>query len=457
MNRFVGFDQVRALLVSHVDNAGISRVKALPHARLLTASTHGVTNSNSVGFLFSVDDHLNATPALDPIVGDVRGIADLSAVAMLDAESGLAWAPADLYALDGSPHPTCTRSALRRVIDDADDARLGFTIGFELECTVFRDAPAPVPALRAEPAPDAPTPATTGPAYSTRSLLEVEAFALAAVDALEFAGVTVQQFHPEFGTGQLEFAFAPQDPLRAVDELVLARVVLTRVARNHGLRISFAPVPIIGGSSNGCHVHLSAAREGRRNVFAEPAGPLGVSDEGGRIIAGILDRLEEGVALLGGSVLSFTRLRPHSWAGADLCWGPANREAAIRYVPGQAGMGAEQANIEVKPVDGAANPYLAVAAILASALDGLARVAVPPKPVTVDPSTLTAAQRRARGIRSLPADLGSALDRLDASEFFRGVFGDVLLDAYLATRRHEWEEYGSRSPEGVADLVRWRY
>ncbi|GGI45914.1 glutamine synthetase [Agromyces flavus] len=449
MNRFVGFDQVRALLVSHVDNAGISRVKALPHGRLLSASTYGVTNSNSVGFLFSVDDHLNATPALDPIVGDLRGIADLSAVAMLDADSGLAWAPADLYALDGSPHPTCTRSALRRVIDDADDSRLGFTVGFELECTVFRDEPMTTSG--------APTPATTGPAYSTRSLLEVESFALAAVDALEFAGVTVQQFHPEFGTGQLEFAFAPQDPLRAVDELVLARVVLTRVARAHGLLISFAPVPIIGGASNGCHVHLSAAREGRRNVFAEPAATHGVSEEGGRIIAGILDRLEEGVALLGGSVLSFTRLRPHSWAGADLCWGPANREAAIRYVPGQAGMGAEQANLEVKPVDGAANPYLAVAAILASAFDGVAREAVPPKPVTVDPSTLTAAQRRGRGIRSLPADLGSALDRLEASQFFRGVFGDVLLDAYLATRRHEWEAYGERPPEEVAELVRWRY
>ena len=118
-------------------------------------------------------------------------------------------------------HPTCTRSALRRVIDDADDARIGFSIGFEIECSVFTGDDRAGDADTA-----APTPATTGPAYSTRSMLELETFALAAVDALELAGVAVQQLHPEFGAGQLEFALAPQDPLRAVDELVLRAITV---------------------------------------------------------------------------------------------------------------------------------------------------------------------------------------------------------------------------------------
>jgi len=444
MNGSVRFSDVRALLVCHIDNAGISRVKVLPHRRLLSASTHGVTISNSVGMLFSVDDHLNSTPALDPVVGDLRGIADLSAMAIIDADAGLAWAPAELTSLDSKVHPTCQRSALRRVVEDAADAHLEFTIGFELECTLFRSTP------------DGPVPATSSPAYSTRSQLELESFSLAALAALEAADVPVDQMHPEFGHGQFEFAFAPRDPVRAVDELALARVVLTRVASAQGLMISFAPVPIVGGSTNGCHVHLSATRGGR-NLFADATSQHGFTEDGGRMIAGILDRLEEGVALLCGSVLSFTRLRPHSWAGADICWGPANREAAIRYVRGQAGMGAEQSNIEIKPTDAAANPYLAVAAIIAAAVDGVARAAVPPKPVTVDPSTLTAARRRAAGVRPLPADLGSALQGLESSEFYRGVFGDVLVDAYVATRRHEWEAYGELDAEAVADAVRWRY
>ncbi|WP_353826551.1 glutamine synthetase family protein [Agromyces sp. SYSU T0242] len=447
MNRSVRFDDIRALLVCHVDNAGISRVKVLPHRKLLSASTHGVTISNSVGVLFSVDDHLNATAHVDPVVGDLRGIADTSSMAMLDREARLAWAPADLFSLDGSPHPTCQRTALRRIVDDAEDARLTFVVGFELECTVFRPS-----SVEGEP----PVPATTGPAYSTRALLEIESFAFAALEALDVAGVPVDQMHPEFGAGQLEFAFAPRDPLAAVDDLALARVVLTRVAQHHGLMVSFGPVPIVGGSTNGCHVHVSARRDGR-NVFADPKAKLAVTPVGANMIAGILDRLEEGVALLGGSVLSFHRLRPHAWAGADVCWGEGNREAAIRFVPGQAGMGAEQSNIEVKPVDGAANPYLAVAAIIAAAVDGVARDATPPKPVRVDPSTLTAAQRRTAGIRPLPADLGSALHRLQSSEFYRGVFGDVLVDAYVAVRQHEWEAYGEHVPDDVAELVRWKY
>ncbi|MBM7505953.1 glutamine synthetase family protein [Agromyces aurantiacus] len=461
MNRAVRFDDIRALAVSHIDLAGVARVRVLPHRRLLSASTHGVTISNSVGFLFSVDDHLSRTPALDPVVGDVRGIADISSMALLDAESGLAWAPADLYALDGTVHPACTRSALRRVVDDAQDARLTFSVGFELECTVFR---APVPAAWGAAGTDEVgetmryLPATSGPASSTRALIEVEAFGLGALAALEFAGVPVEQFHPASGDGRLEFALAPRDALTAVDDLALARVVLTRVAQAHGLRISFAPVPIVGEATNGCHVHLSARREGR-NVLAEPAprGRHGLGVDGGRMVAGILDRLDDGIALLGGSVLSFARLRPASWSGAAVCWGPGNRETAVRFVPGQAGMAAEQANLEIRPADGAANPYLAVAAILAAALDGITREAVPPKPVTVDPGTLTAAQRRARGIRSLPADLGTALDRLASSGFHRRVLGDVLVDAYVATRRNEWEAFGGLAPEAVAEAVRFRY
>ena len=450
----VDLGEVRALMVTHLDNAGIARAKVLPAAALGSAATHGVTISNSVGMLFSVDDYLNETPQLDAVVGDLRGIPDLSALAMLDPATGLAWAPADLHALDGAVHPACTRSALRRVVADAADAGFAFRVGFELECTLFRGT-------RAEP-----VLANDGPGYSARAVLELEAWMLDSLAALETAGVPVSQLHPEFGNGQLEFAFAPRDPITAVDQLALARIVLTRVANAHGLRVSFAPVPIAGGSTNGCHVHLSATRHGRALFAASDVIPGVVAphdatstftEDGGRMIAGILDRLDEGVALLGGSVLSFRRLQPHSWAGADVCWGPANREAAVRFVGGQAGEAVEQSNIEVKPVDSAANPYLAVAAILAAAVDGVARSAVLPAPVHVDPSRLSDEERAAAGIRRLPADLGTALDLLERSAFFREVFGGVLLDAYLATRRHEWEAYGTKVPDTVASAVRWRY
>jgi len=443
----VDLDQVRALLVSYHDNASIARAKVLPARALAGAAAHGITISNSVGFLFSVDDHLNETAALDPIVGDLRGIPDLSAVAMLDPATGLAWAPADLHTLEGTVHPTCTRSALRRVAADAAAAGLDFLVGFELEFTLFRGTPAE------------PELAGQGPGYSTRATLDVEAWMLDVLAALDTAGVPVAQFHPEFGPGQYELALAPREPLRAVDDLALARVVILRTAAAHGLLVSFSPVPLVGGATNGCHVHLSATRDGQA-LLVDPATRLGVTWEGGHLIAGILDRLEEGVALLGGSVLSFVRLSPRTWAGADICWGPANREAAIRYVTGQTVdvlAHASQANLEVKPMDAAANPYLAVAAVLAAAVDGVRRSARLPEPVEIDPGRLTDEQRAARGIRRLPADLAAALDLLDGSAFYREVFGDVLLDAYVAVRRHEADAYGGRPPQNVADAVRWRY
>lgn len=446
----VDLPQVRALMVTYHDNASISRAKVLPARALPGAASHGITISNSVGFLFSVDDHLNETAALDPIVGDLRGIPDLAAAAWLDPARGLAWAPADLHTLEGTVHPTCTRSALRRVVADAAEAGLDFRIGFELEFTLFRDDATPG---------GEPVLAASGPGYSTRATLDVEAWMLDTLAALEVAGVPVAQFHPEFGPGQYELAFVPREPLRAVDDVALARVVILRTAAAHGMLVSFAPVPLVGGATNGCHVHLSATRDGQA-LLVDPSTRLGVTWEGGHLIAGVLDRLEEGVALLGGSVLSFVRLSPRTWAGAEICWGPANREAAIRYVSGQTTdvvAHASQANIEVKPVDSAANPYLAVAAILASAVDGVHRKARLPEPVEHDPSRLTDEERARRGIRRLPADLGTALDLLEGSEFFRGVVGDVLLDAYLATRRHEAATYGKRPPQNVADAVRWRY
>ncbi|WP_353807717.1 glutamine synthetase family protein [Agromyces sp. SYSU T00194] len=462
MSAATSTDGVHALLVTHVDNAGVSRVKVLPRRRIASAAETGVSISNSVGMLFSVDDHLNSTPEIDAIVGDLKGIPDLSALAMLDAATGLAWAPADLRALDGSEHPTCQRSLLKRVVRAAEEDGLAFRVGFELEFTVFRESADPaVPGELRNPSElehpgVVPEFAHDGPAYSTRAVLALEPWLLQAMAALDAAGVPVEQVHPEFGDGQVEIALAPRDPLRAVDDAVLARLVILRTAAEHGLLVSFAPVPVAGAATNGCHVHLSAAHEGRP-LCADPDGPHGFTPEAGMMIAGILDRLEEGLALHGGSVLSFERLRPNHWAGAYRCWGPANREAAVRVVEGQAGREAAQANLEFKCADAAANPYLSVAALLASALDGIARGARLPEPVHVDPSTLPEGEREARGIRRLPADLGTALDLLEGSAFFHDVVGTTLLDAYVASRRHEWDAYGGLDAAAVAELVRWRY
>lgn len=371
---------IRALIVSHLDNAGISRVKVLPQHKVASAGVQGATMSLSLGMLFSVDDHVSSIPALDATIGDLRAVPDMSAVAMLDHRQGLAWAPTDLLALDGVQHPTCQRSLLRQVDERARAAGLDFLVGMELEFTLFTGTK------------NEPELAHIGLGYGALPFFELEQWHLALLSALAGANVPVEQLHPEYGSGQLEISLAPRTPVKAVDDYVLARHVITRVSLAHGYLVSFAPLPVVGSISNGCHIHLSASRDGR-NIFYDEATAEGFSAEAGQLIAGVLDHLDEGVALLGGSTLSFERLRPHNWAGAYLCWGTGNREAAVRYMPGLAGFGGQQSNIEIKCADPAANHYLAVAALIASALDGRDRHLDLPVEVTVEPDLLSARSR----------------------------------------------------------------
>jgi glutamine synthetase len=173
--------------------------------------------------------------------------------------------------------------------------------------------------------------------------------------------------------------------------------------------------------------------------------------------AGILGRLAESVALLGGSALSLARLQPQQWAGSFICWGTGNREAAIRFVPGLKGYEDRQSNIEVKCCDGSANQYLAVAALLAAALDGLRRQLRLPAEVTVDPGILDEAERKRLGIKAFPPDMFTALDDLDGSSFLHAALGHELVDAYVAVRRGEAERFAKLEHEAVIAALRWRY
>jgi glutamine synthetase len=438
------FAGVSALLVAYLDNAGITRSKLIPQARLGSAATSGATISRSVASLLAVDDEVLSTQSIDAAIGDLRCIPDLDALALLDRERGLAWAPSDLCRLDGSSDPTCQRTALKNVVADATSLGLDPTVGFELEFSVFRGTK------------DDPVLAHAGPGYGNNPFLDLESFHLGLLEALATAGVPASQLHPEYGNGQLEVSLEPTDPVSAADQFLLARFVIARTARDHGLLVSFAPVAVPGEATNGCHIHLSARQEGQ-NVFHDPDAPSGMGVAGERMTAGVLAHVGDAVALLGGSVLSFTRLRPHSWAGSYICWGEGNREASVRYMAGQVGREDAQANIELKVSDAAANPYLAVATFLAMALDGVtAKRALSPG-IDVDPDSLTAPERAERGVRTFPSDLGQALDALQSSELVARTFHPLLLEAYLAVRRHEWTAYGHVPADEVAARLRFRY
>jgi glutamine synthetase len=146
-------------------------------------------------------------------------------------------------------------------------------------------------------------------------------------------------------------------------------------------------------------------------------------------------------------------MKPGNWAGAYACWGTENREAAVRFVRGGHG-NPYGANVEVKVVDPSANPYFATAAILGLALDGIERNLPLPPEVTVDPASLSEAQRQESGIAPLAQEQAAAVGALDQSAVLRGILGDEVVDAVVAVRSYEQQNYGDLAPEELAEKFR---
>ncbi|MEC3998240.1 glutamine synthetase family protein [Actinacidiphila sp. DG2A-62] len=427
----LGTAGVRVLVGSVVDMGGVARAKSVPLRRIGEFHRSGMGASPTWGS-FCVDNTIVFTERLG-VVGDLRLRADLAAARAIG--DGYAWAPAEVFGQDGEEWPGCARGRLRRVQAAAEAAGLTATVGHELEFTLTDAAGEPLPERRWQP-------------YGLGTLLEHGGLAAELTDALEEAGAPVEQVHAEFGTGQFEVSLSPSAPLESADRVVLARLVIGRVVRAHGLLASFSPLPFGGGAGNGAHVHLSLERAGVP-LLSGGQGPHGLTREGAAMLGGIVAGLPETVALLAGSVLSFARLVPGSWAGAYACWGLENREAAVRLVAATRG-NPHGANVEVKCGDPAANVYLATAAVLGLAVRGVARGAELPPEVRVDPSTDPSAVR-------LPVDQGAALDALAASALARDIVGDDILDATLAVRRHEQTTYGELPVPALADRFRFAW
>jgi glutamine synthetase len=297
-----------------------------------------------------------------------------------------------------------------------------------------------------------PLPSHLWAQYGLAGVLEFEGFVRDVTESAVRSGVAIEQFHPEYGANQFEISLAPRTPVNAADHLVLMRIIVGRVARRHGVRVSLSPVPFAGSVGSGAHQHFSLQR-GDAPLFSGGDGVHGMTAAGESAVAGVLEGLPDAQGVLCGSILSGLRLAPSMWSGAYVCWGADNREASARFVPGGPA-NPHGANVEVKIGDPSANPYFATAAILGLALNGIERRLTLGPETTVDPATLTDEQRAQAGISLLPADQGSALAALAGSNVMRDVLGNEAVDTIVAVRRYEKEKFGGLSAEELAERFR---
>jgi glutamine synthetase len=434
---------VRVVILGFVDAATIVRSKVVPIRRFEAAASSGVGLSPLFNASMSDDDFALHEGYIDGPSGDIRLRADAGATVPLAAMPGWAWAPVDQRTKDGTPFDACPRTFARRIARAFGDRGLTVKAAFELEFSV---------GVRSEDG--GFRPAHDGPGYSDIALVRNSAFVLDLIDAMEGQGLDLQQVHPEYADGQFELSIAPTDPVAAADASMIARQTVRAVAHRHGLDASFAP-QVEAGTGNGVHLHLSLW-DGDRPLLAGGDGPAGMHDRGEAFTAGILAELPAIVGVTVPTRVGYLRLQPHHWSGAMRCWGIENREAALRFVAGTTEENAGGANVEVKPIDGTANPYLAVGALLAAALHGLETGDRLPPSTEEDPAGLADDVKAARGVEQLPSSLPRAVEALAASAVLREAMGDYLFETFLATRRGEARKYEDLDDDELIARLRWR-
>ena len=366
-----------------------------------------------------------AEPSPFSSVGDLRLMPDPQSRTRVGAEpqdSPLELMLCDIVELDGRPWPCCPRSFLERILTALTE-RAGATAhaSFEHE---FQ--------LLGEERPELP--------FSLAAQRAVEPFASELMGALVEADAEPERFFAEYASRQFEVPVGSAPAARAADRAVVLREVVREVARREGRRASFVPLLDPAEAGNGVHVHISLTDAGGRPLLHDPGRPGELSELGGSFAAGVLAHAPALCALTAPSPVSAERLRPHRWSAGAVCLGERNRETLLR-IPPLATLGgaspAAQMRLEYRGADAAANPHLALGAILAAGLDGIAKGLPAPPILDRDPATLDEQEAQRFGAGGLPATLEDALDALEQDPVLREALGEPLYDAYAALKRAE--------------------
>lgn len=420
-----------------VDHAGISKAKAVHRDGFAGRARAGVGLAKGVMAL-------DPSGALHPesgltAVGECRMVPDLSTLTPLPFARGQAMVSCDLTEPDAStPWEGCPRSALRRVLGQLSERGYRSLAAYEAEFYVW--------------GPDGPLDST--PYAGSFALTTAADFVAELALTLEEMGIRPEQCHAEVGHGNLELSVGEDEALAAADKRVMVLEAIRGVANGMGLETTMAPKPYLDGAGNGHHVHVSLYEDDTPVLF-DPSGAL--SGAGSGFVAGILEHLPAVMAFTAASPNSYQRLAPGMWASAYAAYGLDNREAAVRIASPVAGRETATANVELKPVDVSANPYLALAAVLAAGMDGMERGLDPGEPTMVDPATLSEEERASRGIRPLPASLDEALDALQEDRVLMEALGAPLVRTHVAVARAQAAMAKELPPDEVAAAAETLY
>jgi glutamine synthetase len=336
----------------------------------------------------------------------------------------------DVVKPDGTPFDGDPRQVLKRQVARA--AKMGYVMnaGMEAEFFLFR------------PAPDGGAATLThdvGSYFDLAPMDRGEDARRAIVAMLEQLGFEVEAAHHEVAHGQHEIDFRYADALTTADNIATFRFVVKHVAQQFGLIASFMPKPVFGQNGSGMHTHQSLFQRGE-NAFFDAKAEFQLSQTAHHYIGGLLKHARGMCAITNPLVNSYKRLVPGYEAPVNVAWSMRNRSPLIR-VPERRGTGTR---VELRSPDPSANPYLALAVMLAAGLDGIETEATSREPVNENIWEMSFRERRRLRIDDLPHDLNEACDELEKDTVMTDALGRHVTEYFLAAKRQEWNDYISQ-------------
>ena len=405
---------IKYFLICFTDLFGTQRSKLVPATAI---NEMAKTGAGFAGFATWLD----MTPA-DP---DMFAVPDPNSLIQLPWKPEVGWLAADPV-MNGKPVAHGPRNVLKAQIAAA--AEMGYQMKSGVECEYF------LLSADGQAISDAGD-TQAKPCYDQQALMRRYDVITEICDAMLSLGWNPYQNDHEDANGQFEMNWDYADALVTADRHAFFKFMVKSIAEKHGLRATFMPKPFTSLTGNGCHTHVSLWKGGK-NLFADPKGELGLSKLGYQFIAGLLQSAEAMAAITNPTVNSYKRINaPRTTSGAT--WSPNsvtytgnNRTHMIR-IP-------DDGRFEFRLPDGAANPYLLQASILAAGLDGIRNAREPGKRLDINMYTHGDTVKNAK---KLPLNLLDALRSFEKSPVLKHALGTEFIAAYTRLKTDEWNDY----------------
>lgn len=421
-----------------VDFIGVGRGRTVRREYLSQVMGKGLPFAQ-VNNTVDIDD-MESDFAYGSQAGDFWAVPDPASFTVLPYATATGHMFVDLVGKDGTPWPTCQRTALRR-LSEAVNQEIGTArLGFEQEGYLLHNESGRY------------VPVHQGKQFTSELLDAEDRFLSDLGMALVTMGIPLEKMTAEGGLGMYEVNFGAAEPVLAADQYFRFKQAFRAVARQHGHIGSFMPKPFAQGTGAGLHVHISLMNdETGQDVLGDPTDPLGLSPLGRHFVGGLLAHAPAIVAFGSPSVNSYKRLQPGTWSPTHATFGLGNRSVMVRIVENRTDSRVRPVQrLEIRSPDGTCNPYALGSVLLAAGLDGVRRHLDPGSPMEADVSRLNAEELNARAARPLPRTLDRALDELAADDVIHNFIGRQIIDAFLNAKRIEWEKFAS-------SITDWEY